>query len=44
MILPDALAAERGTMDFGKLVAFISRALNFQLVKKLNELNMLLKI
>lgn len=33
-ILPGALATERGTMDFGELVAFISRALTFQLVKK----------
>jgi len=43
-ILPGALAAERGMMDFGERVAFISRALTFQLVKKLSELNMLLKI
>lgn len=43
LVLPGALAAERGMTDFVELVVSISRALTFWVVKKLSELNMLLK-
>lgn len=43
LVFSGARAAERGMTDFGELVVSITRALTFWLVKKLSELNMLLK-